>query len=475
MTTRGVRYFQFSAAATSPKLRNLAADPRVPVGRYAQLAGRDSSRARSCGRVSRAPSTAGRLPYAIRLSGETRTVTDPALVVDILDPDDLEATWQALEADFGGVGHPDDRDLEHRVVDPSRFLVVKDRGEVLASAGSFPLEMTVPGGHLPVAGVTWVGVTATHRRRGLLTTMMRRLLTDRYEAGESVAALWASEAAIYQRFGYGPACWHVSVRAPWQAAFNREVRPGRLRLVEPDASRLASAYDAVTDRTPGWWRRDENWWAHRLHDPEHRRGGFSPLRCVVTDDGDGYALYATTAEWGPGGPAGKLVVRELAACTPDLAAQLWRFLLDVDLIRSVEARVALDDPLLHLLVEPRAAAGQLVDGLWVRPVEVGAALSSRVYAAPVDVVLDVQDQVCPWNTRRWRLSADTSGAVCTPTLDPAELTVGVADLGAALLGGSWLTARAAAGHLTELRPGALRAASTAFGPVGPSPSCPMTF
>lgn len=406
-------------------------------------------------------------------------MTDSQLAPTVLEPDDLEAAWLALEADFGGSGHPDDRESELRVVDPGRFLVVKDRGDVVASAGSFPLEMTVPGGRLRVAGVTWVGVTATHRRRGLLTSMMTRLLTDRYEAGESVAALWASEAAIYQRFGYGPACWHVSVSVPWRAAFHRDVPPGRLRLLEPAAAVLGPAYDAVADRTPGWWVRDEHWWAQRLHDPEHRRTGLSPLRCVVPDDGDGaadgYALYATTSEWGPSGPCGRLVVRELAARTPDVAARLWRFLLDVDLTRSLEAQVAVDDPLLQLLAEPRAAAGRLLDGLWVRPLEVGRALSSRRYAAPVDVVLDVRDRLCPWNTGRWRLSADPSGAVCAPTTDAADLTVGVADLGAALLGGTSLVARSAAGLVTEQRPGALGSASTAFGPMGPLPSSPLSF
>lgn len=399
-----------------------------------------------------------------------------ALPLSPLTDDGFSAAWTALEQAFNGAPHPADEAAEREVVDPSRFLVAHDGDRVAATAGSFALQMSLPGaGPAPVAGVTWVSVSPTYRRQGLLTTLMDRLLRERWEAGEAVAALWATEAAIYQRYGFGLASQGLSVDVPRGAAFVRPAPRGGVRLVEPDAVRLDPVLRAVAAATPGWYLRDDAWWRYRLHDPEHRRSGASPLQCVVPDAGDGYALYAATGSFGPAGPDGEVRVREVAAATPDAAARLWRHLLDLDLTTRTTARVAVDDVLLHLLAEPRRAVPRLSDALWVRPLDVGGALAARRYAAEVDVVLDVDDPSCPWNTRRWRLSGGPGGAVCAPTGDLPDLTLGVADLGAALLGGTSLTARAAAGTVTEQRPGALPAAATAFGPLGRAPHCPMVF
>ena len=290
-----------------------------------------------------------------------------------------------------------------------------------------------------------------------------------------MAALWATEAAIYQRYGYGAASSLLHAVVPRGAAFVRPVPRGGLQLVAPEAERLDPVLRRVTATTPGWFLRDEAQWAYRLHDPEHSRGGASPLRCVVTDDGDGYALYATTSSFGPAGPDGEVRVKEVAAATPVAAARLWRYLLDLDLTTRTSARLAVDDALLHLLAEPRSAVPRLVDALWVRPLDVGRALAARRYAADVDVVLDVDDPTCPWNTRRWRLSGGPDGAVCAPTDDAADLSLTAADLGAALLGGTSLHARAAVGTVVEQRPRALRSASAAFGPLDRQPHCPMVF
>ena len=399
-----------------------------------------------------------------------------ALPLSPLTDDGFSAAWTALEQAFNGAPHPADETVEREVVDPSRFLVAHDGERVAATAGSFALQMSLPGvGPVPVAGVTWVSVFPTYRRQGLLTALMDRLLRERWEAGESVAALWATEAAIYQRYGYGPAAQGLAVEVPRGAAFVRSAPRGGLRLVEPGAARLDPVLRRVADVTPGWYLRDPALWRYRLHDPEHRRGGTSPLQCAVTEAGDGYALYAATSSFGPAGPDGEVRVREVAAATPDAAARLWRHLLDLDLTTRTTARLAADDVLLHLLAEPRRAVPRLSDALWVRPLDVGRALAARRYAADVDVVLDVDDPTCPWNTRRWRLSGGPGGAVCAPTGDAPDLALSAADLGAALLGGTSLTVRAAAGTVVERRPGALQAAATAFGALGRAPHCPMVF
>ena len=391
--------------------------------------------------------------------------------VRVLEPDDLPAAWAVIAQAFGDTAHPEDAQVELGLVDPARFYAVHAEGRPVATAGSFALDMAVPGAVLPVAGVTWVSVLSTFRRRGLLSTLMERQLTDLHEAGTAVAALWASEGAIYGRFGYGAAAWNLSVTLPRGAAFRTAVAPGELTLVEPDARHLEPVYAEVARRTPGLSARDEHWWRYRLHDPQHDRGSASPLQAVVTDGG--YALYAIDPVWTDGLPAGVVLVRELVAGDHGAAARLWRHLLDLDLTGEVRARaVPPDDPLLlSLLAEPRRARAQLRDALWVRLVDLPDALRSRAYASDVDVVLEVTDEWAPWNTGRWRLTGDRTGAACLRTRAPAGLVVRPEDLGAAYLGGTPLRSR----PVEERAPGALDLTSTAFGPLGPAPWCPLVF
>ena len=211
------------------------------------------------------------------------------------------------------------------------------------------------------------------------------------------------------------------------------------------------------------------WWQDRLHDPEKERGGAQPLRAVVCENG--YALYAGRPQWDDEGPAGELAIRELLAVTPEARAVLWAFLLDQDLIRTVAWSAAPpDEPLGLMLANPRALRVTLRDGLWVRLVDVPAALGARTYACDPDVVLDVVDAFCPWNAGRYRLTAEG----CEPTGDAADVELDAATLGAAYLGGTTLHVLAEAGRVRELRAGALDRAAAAFrGTV--APWCPESF
>ncbi len=419
----------------------------------------------------------GRTYWKPGLRQNTRvTASDPTMPRTTLSPvtqmteDTFDAAWQHVGDIFGDDAYPSDRDVERATIDLSRFLVVQDGDEVVATSGAFNLDMAVPGGQLPVAGVSWVGVAGTHRRQGLLRTMMERLLSDAYERGEAVAALHATQAAIYHRFGFGPAGWGFGITVPQHAAFTVAVPPGGVRRVAPEAGRLSAVYDEVQAVTPGMTARDAAWWAYRLHDPDHKREGESQLRCAVTDGG--YVLFTVRRDGTALGLSeGTVRVRELLATSREAHARLWRYALDVDLMTQTTARIAIDDPLLQMLAEPRDAQGRYGDVLWARTVELGAALSGRTYATPVDVVLEIADRTCPWNEGRWRLSGDRTGATCTKTTDPADLATDVAELGAAYLGGTPLHARA----VTELTPGALAVASTAFGPIGTGPFSPLVW
>lgn len=390
-----------------------------------------------------------------------------------LRPDELEEALTLLTLVFGQPPAPEDVDVELAVVDPDRFYGAFHDGRLIGAAGSFALRALVPGGAVePLAGVTWVGVDPAHRRQGVLAAFMERQLHDLHAAGTAVAALWASQGAIYQRYGYGAATWHLGVSLPRGAAFRRAVAPGGVRRADGAPGLLAPAYEAVAARTPGMPGRDGHWWRSRLHDPDHARAGATPLQCAVT--AGGYALYNQTASWTDGVPDGTVTVRELVAVDEPARERLWRYLLDLDLMGTVTYRhLPADDPLLHLLAEPRLAHAKLSESLYVRLVDVAAALSARRYAAGIDVVLEVRDAQCPWNAGRWRLVGDLEAATCRPDSGPADLVLDVGDLGAAYLGGTALSARRAT--VQELVPGVLARTSTAFGPVDRAPWCPMVF
>ncbi|MCW2681415.1 MAG: eis3 [Frankiales bacterium] len=393
------------------------------------------------------------------------------VTVRTLQPSELDGGLHVLERAFGGVPHPDDLATELSVVEASRTYGGFAGDEMVATAGSFAFDMAVPGAVVPVAGVTWVGVLPTHRRQGVLHALMERQLSDLHDEGTAVAALWATEAQIYGRYGYGPAAWMLNLTIPRGAAFRSPVPSGGLRLVEPGCAQVREVYAQVAARTPGFPVRDEAWWGYRVQDPEHRRGGASPLQCVLTDGG--YALYSMAMSWQDALPAGAVKVREVVAATPAAAARVWRHLLDLDLVKEVQVFAAApDDVLLHgLLAEPRVAAAKYRDALHVRLVDVPAALAARRYAADVDVVLEVEDPRCPWNTGRWRLVGGRSGASVSRVQDEPDLVVAPSDLGAAYLGGTPLRSRG----VVERTPGALSRATTAFGPLDAAPWCPQVF
>lgn len=246
---------------------------------------------------------------------------------------------------------------------------------------------------------------------------------------------------------------------------------------------MAKVYDAVLPRQPGFFVRDDGWWARVLHDESQERQGAGQLRCLLAEDGTGvrgYAIYVTQERWNDvaGLPDCSLLIRELLAVDPAASAALWHNLLDRDLVTSVTAELrSADDPVLFQLLDMRRARMRVYDGIWVRIIDLPAALSLRAYSCPVDVVLEVADALLPANAGRWRVRADGSDSgsvVCERTDEPADLALDVRELGAAYLGGTRLGTLAAAGLVRELRPGTLARLSTAMSWV-PAPWCPRIF
>ncbi|MDG4796063.1 GNAT family N-acetyltransferase [Micromonospora sp. WMMD1082] len=366
---------------------------------------------------------------------------------------------------------PEAHETERAIFEPERALLVRDGPELVASAAAYTRDLGVPGGAIPAAHVTLVGVASTHRRRGLLTAMMHRQLRQiRDDRREPIAVLWASEGRIYPRFGYGLAAQRLTVTDETTELRLPAPTPdeGRLRLDSPTARRadLARVYDRARADRPGWSARDDRWWRYVLVDPEAQRGGATERRVVLhegADGVDGYGLFRTKAEWEDAGPKGLTTVDEVVATDPAAYRAIWRMLLSLDLARRLSwVRAAVDEPLLRMVNEPRQLGAQLVDALWVRVVDVPAALAARRYATDVDVVIEVTDDLLPENTGRWRLRGGLTGATCTPESAPADLACDVRCLGEVFLGGAGLTTLADAGRVRELRPGALATATPAF-------------
>ncbi|MFD3375975.1 MULTISPECIES: GNAT family N-acetyltransferase [unclassified Streptomyces] len=396
----------------------------------------------------------------------------------VLRPDDWDKWYGNLELAFGGVTEsPEERSLWSDLTEHDRFVGAWDGDDCVGTAGAFTFRVTVPGGAaVQAAGVTMVSVASTHRRRGVLRSMMRRQLDDVRSWGESLAVLTASEPVIYGRFGYGVATHQLRAEID-TSRVRLSVPEGtddvRLRLVAPDAPGVRDACEAVYARhvavRPGMLERRPGWERLPLLDPESDRKGTSPLQCVLAErDGEvvGYTRYFNKPEWDSAGPAGTIELRDLEALDPAAYAALWQHLFGIDLTSTVKTHSRpVDDAWQHLVSDVRRCGLSLRDSLYVRLVDVGAALEARTYQAPVDVVFEVEDAFCPWNEGRWRLTGDAKGASCARTADAPDLTLSVRELGSAYLGGVSLASLAAAGRVRELRQGALAEASLGFSSV----------
>jgi predicted acetyltransferase len=383
----------------------------------------------------------------------------------------------AAETAFGSVGVEDeDWERESKALTASRALAAFDAGTPVALAGAYAFDLTIPGGELPCAGVTWVGVMPTHRRQGILRDLMRRQLEDVRAWGEPIAALWASEAAIYGRFGYGQAAPSAHAKSdPARFALRQEAR-GTVRLVDGDeALRLfPPVYERIRATRAGMLSRDERWWKeHRLADPESRRRGASrKFYASVELDGsvEAYAYYRVKDEWQNGFAKGQVRVVEALATSAEAEKTLWSFLHGIDLVTQVEVYIFDPGSPLPLLVRDSRALGlRLGDGLWLRLVDLDAALRARSFKPGGSVVLEVRDELCPWNAGRYRVGDDAGR-----TEDTADLALDVADLASAYLGAYDFHRLVQAGLAEERVEGAAERATLLFR-TDLTPFCPEVF
>jgi predicted acetyltransferase len=394
--------------------------------------------------------------------------------------DELRPAMRVAETAFADTLEEADFEREEKSMPLERALVAFDDGYPIALAAAYQFDLSVPGGPLACGGVTWVGVLPTHRRRGILRQLMTRQLNDIHGWGEPIAALWASEAAIYGRFGYGISAPSLQVESDSSRFALRDdpypAPTAAWRLLDLDEAyaRCQPIYEHVRAERAGLLSRNEHWWrGHRLADPEHwRRGASRKFYALLELDGQdaAYALYRVKSEWEHGYPKGEVRVTEAFATSPAAERELWRYLSSVDLTVKVDYFAA--DPAASIFLmarDPRALRPALGDGLWLRLVDVEAALAARSLRPGEPVVLEVQDELCPWNTGRYRVGEGVERTDAEP-----DLVVDVADLASVYLGAFDFVRLARARRVDVRKRSAAERASELFRTPLP-PWCPEIF
>jgi predicted acetyltransferase len=402
------------------------------------------------------------------------------MAIEIRNPseDELRAAMQAGSSAFGDELKDGDYERYSKTLPLDRFLTAYDDGRPVGTTASFGFELTIPGGVLPAAGVTWVAVQPSHRRLGILRQFMQKQLDDVHERGEPLAILWASQAPIYGRFGYGIATVNTTIDAQTDGVAFRDDpgRSGQVRLVGFDEAleSFPPVYDRVRRETPGMFARTHDWWTqYKLADPEHWRDGAGPKFYASLElEGaiEGYALYRIKSNWQDGLPNGEVRLLDAVATSPEATRELWRFLFGIDLVTKIEKEYFDPaSPLFLMLEDPRRLRLRHSDGIWLRLVDVEEALRARSYHGDDSVVIEVRDEQMPWNEGRWRVGAEVER-----TDDPADLALDVRDLASAYLGAFDFLRLSDAARVTELTPDALERASTLLRTDRP-PHCPEEF
>jgi predicted acetyltransferase len=388
---------------------------------------------------------------------------DPSLTLRSLTDDDFLDWNRAMARVF--LESFDEKEAERwRPLCPfDRFVTVTSPdGAHVGTAGSFPLSMSVPGwAPHGCAAVTAVTVRPDWRRRGVLTAMMQRLLEDAAAAGEPWAALYASEGTIYGRYGFGPAADRVNHTVGRDALATVDGDPGLVEVIDADAALAAMPpiADAYARQRGGTVLRDQDWWRDLLmNHQESAPGSDWGARWHAVVPGRGYAMWrGKDGDWTHRRPAASLRVSEVVATDPEALNALLGFLASIDLVQDVRFPARpVDDPL-RFAVANEAAVDTVPNlPLWVRLIDLPAALTGRGYDVTDRLVLEVGDDQLPSNAGRWSLEVGPDDATCQRTDDPPDVVLPTGHLATLSLGGFSATRLADAGHLPGTDPSVIR-------------------
>jgi predicted acetyltransferase len=401
--------------------------------------------------------------------------TQPITIRNIT-PEEFFPWEQVMGAAFGFDPRVEDSEAWKKRAEFDRYLAAFEGEEMVGTGGAVTFAITVPGGAaVSLGGVTAIATRPTHRRRGILTAIMRRLQADARERGEAISALWASESTIYGRFGFGVAIEGCDLILDRSHAVLIDARPpqGRLRqLSETEARELIpAAYPRMTAGIPGTLTRTDADWHLYFYDPEHWRDGASAHRYVAYERGGevaGYVVYRQKENWDLGNPRHEVRIGDLQAGDGEAYRAVWGYCLGIDLVATIKASGRpLRDPVTWLLAAPRRAQQVRSDHIWVRLVDVAAALAARRYAEEGELVLEVADGFTPDAGGRFLLRGGVDGAECARTERPADLQIASADLATAYLGDARLRDLAWLGRVQGSAEAVDRAQKMFYWPVAP--------
>ncbi len=348
-------------------------------------------------------------------------------------------------------------DIIRSTLPAERTLAAFDGDEIVGTFGGYALDVTVPGGSLPMEGTTVVTVFPTHRRMGLMAEMMRRHLDNAVATGYAVAGLWASESHIYGRFGYGIASYAEPIElAGRDIVFRPEIEIDRVRriTIEEASDLLPPVFDVELAGRSGMYARSPAWWkAEVLHDADWMKRGKTSKRVVVHDgpDGpDGYAIYRQKADESDNGHAnGTVHVVEIISTTARAHASLWSYLTNVDgcpNVRWWNNRV--DDPLPLMIAEPRRITRKSrYDALWILILDVVVALEARTYEEDGSITFRIENAFRSDVEGTYELVVTDGVGRCARTEADADLAIDLDILGALYLGGADANGYAAADRI----------------------------
>ena len=387
------------------------------------------------------------------------------VTVRTTEPGEYDAWARHTARAFAGTPDAVRLERQRENIDLRYAVGAFDGDEIVATALHELTSKRLPGGaQLPCTGVTRVSVAATHRRRGLLRAIMDFQLTEIRELGLPLAALWASEAGIYQRFGYGVAAleehWRIERPHTGLGSWVGDL-PGSVRYLPASDARpvLEPIFDRYQSNRSADMQRIGYRWDQRLADYEGDRRGLSPLNIVVHETSgtiDGYAQYRMKSPWEDDLPAFELSVDEVVGLTREAELGLWQYLFGVDLVRNIEAiRQPVDATLPWALSDMRRLHRRVMDSVFARVLDIPAAFSARSYLSPGSLVVHVDDTVMPDAGGRFRIEAGSGGSDVKRTDAPADLDVHPAGLAPLLMGTATATSLARAGFVRECAPGSL--------------------
>jgi predicted acetyltransferase len=385
-----------------------------------------------------------------------------------ITPDEFSAFIGVLSHTFAWDPKPEEIELEQKRFEFDRSIAAFDNGHLIGTGANLSFHMTVPGGSINVGGVTMIGVLPSHRRQGVLSSMMSGLLDDSRRREEAVSILWASESSIYGRFGYGVTTRHADrIVERAHATLRSEISaPGSVRLIDKDeALRLIpEVYEQVVGRYPGMIERTPEEWEISLADLESWRSGYTANRFALYEESGaarGYARYRVKEDWKDGHAQSTLDASSVIGVDDAAGMGLWKFLFGIDLVKTIRARHRpLRDPLEHMLTDPRRLSFSVVEGIWARILDVPVALEARRYAVEGSLTIGITGPEDVAGV--YRLEGGPDGASCARTSGTPDLRMGISTLGMRYLGDHDFESLAGAG-LVEGSREALHEADLLFG------------